>query len=184
MQAIQRKFSFTKLLPSTFRCCSTIKTLSFCCLAFLFPRCSVFKVQRRVKLRSLRPRVRLSPPARTSYRFVAPPLPREPASLGFARTPLRSLVLNSELCRQSFGSFSYEIVTLTFRCFHNLSSKPSIALLSLFFSLFSFQGTAFRLLLKPDQNIQSLEYFDPSSLVEIVGIEPATSCLQGRRSPS
>ena len=62
-----------------------------------------------------------------------------------------------------FRKFFYEIVTLTFRCFHNLSSKPSIALLSLFFSLFSFQGTAFRLLLKPDQNIQSLEYFDPSS---------------------
>ena len=111
-------------------------------------------------------------------------MPRHSPCALSSLTYLRSLVLNSELCRQSFGSFSYEIVTLTFRCFHNLSSKPSIALLSLFFSLFSFQGTAFRLLLKPDQNIQSLEYFDPSSLVEIVGIEPATSCLQGRRSPS
>ena len=36
MQAIQRKFSFTKSLPFTFRCCSTIKTKTFCCLAFAF----------------------------------------------------------------------------------------------------------------------------------------------------
>ena len=43
------------------------------------------------------------------------------------------------------------------------------------------------LLLKPDRNVQhscALPSILNSKLVEIVGIEPATSCLQGRRSPS
>ena len=43
---------------------------------------------------------------------------------------------------------------------------------------------AFQPLLKSDWNTQSLECFNLISMVEISGIEPLTSCLQGRRSPS
>ena len=56
----------------------------------------------------------------------------------------------------------------------------------------SSQNLTILILLRPDANVQSLERFHLFSkaiglllsLVEIVGIEPATSCLQGRRSPS
>ena len=56
----------------------------------------------------------------------------------------------------------------------------------------SSQNLTILILLRPDANVQFLERFHLFSkaiglllsLVEIVGIEPATSCLQGRRSPS
>ena len=50
------------------------------------------------------------------------------------------------------------------------------------FSMFSFQGTFFEL----PRNSMKLQFLETSVnfLVEISGIEPLTSCLQGRRSPS
>ena len=53
--------------------------------------------------------------------------------------------------------------------------------------MFSFQGTCSELLIfiRDSMKLQvSLELQSISYLVEISGIEPLTSCLQGRRSPS
>ena len=59
---------------------------------------------------------------------------------------------------------------------------PSVALLLLFFSLFSFQGAV-----PVKDRIKtlkgSLSVLIHSSMVEISGIEPLTSCVQSRRSP-
>ncbi len=88
-----------------------------------FPLRSFQLDRRRVKLRSLRFRLA----AKTAYRFVAPPLPREPACAGLrsdgdgvtalcASFPILSLEMfwfSKELCRQFHGrSLVYEIVTL------------------------------------------------------------------------
>ena len=76
------------------------------------------------------------------------------------------------------------------RNFTSLASPFGKARTVPFFLLFPFQTLrwfemgALQLLLKPDRNIHSCECFDLVSMVEIVGFEPATSCLQGRRSPS
>ena len=76
------------------------------------------------------------------------------------------------------------------RNFTSLASPLGKARAVPFFLLFPFQTLrwfemeALQLLLKPDRNIHSCECFDLVSMVEIVGFEPATSCLQGRRSPS
>ena len=62
------------------------------------------------------------------------------------------------------------------------AALPSVALLLLFFSLFSFQGAV-----PVKDRIKtlkgSLSVLIHSSMVEISGIEPLTSCVQSRRSP-
>ena len=78
-----------------------------------FPLRSFQLDRRRAKLRSFRFRVRLAPSAKTSYRSVVPPLPREPACAGLrsgdanGSAPFSAsdfvheiLVLTLELCRQ------------------------------------------------------------------------------------
>ena len=53
-------------------------------------------------------------------------------------------------------------------------------------SMFSFQGAKSWIFLKRlnESFHVSIDWFSQSFLVEISGIEPLTSCLQGRRSPS
>ena len=55
-----------------------------------------------------------------------------------------------------------------------------------FNSMFSFQGACLNLFIPKETqwSILSLRNFSQFLLVEISGIEPLTSCLQGRRSPS
>ena len=62
--------------------------------------------------------------------------------------------------------------------------KPLCCLTYHFHIIVQFSRCSSQLLLKSDRNTQFLEYFDLISMVEISGIEPLTSCLQGRRSPS
>ena len=50
-------------------------------------------------------------------------------------------------------------------------------------SLFSFQG-ADSDRLRPELNTQELEYLIQDLMVEIIGLEPMTPCLQSRCSPS
>ena len=67
------------LLPAAYRSLSRPSSAPD---AKAFPLRSFQLDRRRAKLRSFRFRVRLSPSAKTSYRSVAPPLPREPACAG------------------------------------------------------------------------------------------------------
>ena len=52
------------------------------------------------------------------------------------------------------------------------------------FSMFSFQGTPLNLFFKKLSEASTFVGTSINLLVEISGIEPLTSCLQGRRSPS
>ena len=65
------------------------------------------------------------------------------------------------------------------------SNSLSVALLHFVCHIVQFSRcNLFQPLLKSDWNTQFLECFNLISMVEISGIEPLTSCLQGRRSPS
>ena len=81
-----------------------------------------------------------------------------------------------------------DVPQLNITNFSQLSLKDlSVALLFITFFVVQFSRCNFQSLLKPDRNVQhscALPSILNSKLVEIVGIEPATSCLQGRRSPS
>ena len=78
----------------------------------------------------------------------------------------------------------------TIKCYKLLSTftLKDLSVALLFITFFVVQFSRYNTLtMRSDQNVQFLVRFHPLSLfelVEIVGIEPATSCLQGRRSPS
>ena len=108
--------------------------------------------------KSARLRFRRQPSASAEIcaRSLAPRFPREPASLGFARSGrgietydrlsngfvFRDLVLYRIMQAISRKIFLSKLLPFTFRCCPQLKLKPSVALLITFSSLFSFQGTA------------------------------------------
>ena len=67
---------------------------------------------------------------------------------------------------------------------HTLVWRLSVALLITCVALFSFQGALSSSFEARSKHLIPIKCFDLISMVEIVGFEPATSCLQGRRSPS
>ena len=93
---------------------------------------------------------------------------------------LRIMQVTEEFLNRSNCS-CYPIIPQYFQA--ALAALPSVALLLLhFFPLFSFQGADPGQ--RPDQNAQKPLSVLIHSLVEISGIEPLTSCVQSRRSPS
>ena len=126
-------------------------------------------------------------------------MPRHSPCALYSLTYSRFLVLYSWIMQAIYRLLFRKIVIVTHiflkRCstikIHNFlrlsSEKPSVALLSSHFNtLFSFQGASSNFCWSQTE-ILNLSWTLLSSfkkLVEIVGIEPATSCLQGRRSPS
>ena len=104
------------------------------------------------------------------------------SSLTF-RTTFWFYVFVLELCRLQ-SSFGYCCVTHLFKL-HNFYLLCCLLFTSGISSfIVQFSRCSLRSLLKPDTSIQSLEYLYLSSMVEIIGLEPMTPCLQSRCSPS
>ena len=127
-------------------------------------------------------------------------MPRHSPCALYSLTYSRFLVLYSWIMQAISTDFSVRKIVIVTHIFHKRCStiknsqllklsfeKPSVALLSSHFNtLFSFQGASSNFCWSQTE-ILNLSWTLLSSfkkLVEIVGIEPATSCLQGRRSPS
>ena len=90
------------------------------------------------------------------------------------------LVSLVELCRLIFRSFSLaKIVFYPNNKFPFMLPSHNCIIIT----MFSFQGTSWALSQETQWNIIFM-MLQSISLVESTGIEPVTSCLQGRRSPS
>ena len=120
-------------------------------------------------------------------RLLAPP----PKILGLPANCFSAAGLAVSLLRRLRASYK----------FHNIAVLPSVACSSYFPSaLFSFQGANFQPLSRSDRNIclqvlrsgfeslwklSLLPFFlERKEVVEIIGLEPMTPCLQSRCSPS
>ena len=108
-----------------------------------------------------------------------------------ARLRFKRYIGSLELCRQSSDLCKIDCYPHLFRCstikifkkpFNVSTERPLCCLAFITFTLFSFQGAVPGQ--RPDQNAQiPLSVLIHSSMVEISGIEPLTSCVQSRRSP-
>ena len=91
---------------------------------------------------------------------------------------------SQELCRPQIW-FIVVFVLPYFLKFHNYNSVTSLLLARNFLlaSLFSFQGAGSNLLQGQIEMLRRLpKHFNPISLVEVIGFEPVTPCLQSRCS--
>ena len=109
-----------------------------------------------------------------------------PLALGFEFGEVTSRIIHLylvslvELCRLIFRSFSLaKIVFYPNNKFPFMLPSHNCIIIT----MFSFQGTSWALSQETQWNIIFM-MLQSISLVESTGIEPVTSCLQGRRSPS
>ena len=116
--------------------------------------------------------------------FLTNPLP-----LGFVRMRVDSIYFGShlELCRLQFGYIVVLLPLIVILKVHKSLYFVTSLLLArnfLLASLFSFQGASFLISFKIRLKHFTFAKCFNLTLVEIIGIEPMTPCLQGRCSPS
>ena len=135
-------------------------------------------------VRSLTPRFRLRPASLGSE-----PVLRTGDALSlheFVREMVLSRIMQaSQRSSRNCNCYPAPFRTLFHNYFcHTLVWRLSVALLITCVALFSFQGALSSSFEARSKHLIPIKCFDLISMVEIVGFEPATSCLQGRRSPS